>query len=362
MREHVRELIWGLPHGSVRTTVAAPAESGLLRQLPTWVRKQTISVTDGVQPWHDLQAILALRDLIDRQQADILHMHGAKAALIGRLAALMSNRKPALVCTVHNFVEPANYLVNAAYRHLEQRLASRTDRYITVSDALARQLKERMAIGPDKIVTVYNGLSPLKQQLTRTAARKQLELPEHAVVIGTIARLVPEKGVADLIQAFRFLRKEGVDAWLVIMGDGPQRKELQRSTEDLLDRIRWTGGSARAYRFLKGLDIYIQSSHKEAFGLAVLEAMWSGIPVIATKTGGLPEVVGDEETHGVLVPVHHPEQLSLRLIELQQNREVRQQLAQAGQRRVKQLFSVDRMIADTLAVYHDILSNRRTST
>lgn len=361
MREHVRELVWGLPHGRIRTTVAAPAESEILQQLPTWVQKQTIAVTDGIHPWRDLQAIFALRDLIDRQQVDILHMHGAKSAMIGRLAALMSKRNPALVCTVHNFVEPANYLMNAAYRNLEQRLARRTDRYIAVSNALARQLKEHMAIGSDKIVTVYNGLSPLKPQLARTAARRQLELPERAVVIGTVARLIREKGVDDLLQAFRFLRHKGIDAWLVIMGDGPQRSELQQSASDLSDRIRWTGKVERAARFLKGFDIYVQSSHNEAFGLAVLEAMWSGIPVIATKTGGLPELVGEEEKHGALVPVRHPEQLSQRLHELLQDREAGHRLAKAGQRRVRQLFSLDRMIADTLAVYQDILSDGRTT-
>lgn len=359
IREHVRELIWGLPHGKVRTTVASSEQSALFGQLPSWVKKHSVPMFDGIHPLRDIGSILALRDLLDRQSVDILHMHGAKSALIGRLAALAAHRKPRLICTFHNFVEPTHPVLNFGYRHLEQRLSMHTDRYIAVSNALALQLQQRLSIQPEQIATIYNGLSPIKKQLSKKVARTRLQLPENAIAIGTIARLIPDKGIGDLIQAFRLIRKQGYDVWLVIIGEGPQRIELQRSASDMAERIRWTGALENASELLKGLDIYIQSSYKEGFGLAVLEAMWSGIPVIATQTGGLPEVVGEADKYGVLVPVNNPDQLSQNLLTLLRDEGLRQQMAEAGQRRVKERFSADRMVNDTLDVYQNVLSYRR---
>lgn len=356
LRQHVRELAWGMPPDKLHMTVISPEQSPLLQQLPSWVVKKPLQLQDGIRPGNDLRAVFALREYIDKNDLDILHMHGAKSAFIGRMAALLSKRRPRLICTFHNFIEPNNQLLDLAFRRTEKRLSAYTDCYITVSHALARQLERDCSIFPDKIVTIHNGLPLFTKHMTRQNARKFFNIPEDVVVVGTIARLLPEKGMADLIHAMQMVGENGYKARLVIIGDGPQRQELETMAADLADCILFTGTVDQASQLLTGIDIYVQSSWREGFGIAVLEAMWCGVPVIATDTGGLPEIVGSDGQFGLLVPVREPNQLSLQITRLIADEQLRKDLGHAGKQRAQKLFSVEHMIQHTFTLYQNVLN------
>ncbi|MFC4766110.1 glycosyltransferase [Effusibacillus consociatus] len=363
MREHVKQLIWGMPHDQIEPIVACPEESALFCQLPSRVHKIALEVKDGVKPWEDMRSVIALRQQLERHPIDILHMHGAKSALIGRTAAALAKRKPRLICTVHNFIQPANRILRSTFVTIERKLSSQTDRYIAVSNALAEQLQQQIVRRTDKISIVYNGLAPTKQRISRTEARNLMKVPQNVAVIGTIARLIPEKGVADLLLAFRMLTNLGHEAYLVIIGDGPQKEELQELCSDLAARIRWLGSVEEASQLIPGFDLYVQSSHREGFGLAVLEAMREGVAVIATNVGGLPEVIGASRIGinecGALIPAQSPVMLCQYIQELLCDEERKLALGDAGKRRVQEYFSIDQMIQDTIRVYNEVLSVRR---
>ncbi|WP_169332831.1 glycosyltransferase family 4 protein [Effusibacillus pohliae] len=404
IREHVKRLAGGLPPREFAAIVVCPAASPLYRELPSSIAKIPLALCDGMHPWSDLRSVLHLRQLLDRQPVDILHMHGAKAALIGRMAAALAKRQPRLVCTLHNFIAPDNRLLQTLFLNLENRLAARTDRYIAVSNALAEQVRRQIGSTADKVVVVYNGLPPAAGRFSRRQARTVMNVPQDAVVIGTIARLIPEKGVDDLLLAFRTLVQSGHNCYLAVIGDGPQKRDLQKLSSDLQDRIRWLGAVDEASRLLPGFDLYVQSSRREGFGLAVLEAMREGVPVIATAVGGLPELVGslgqpvtdtagtpirvnqgidtaclesggnpatdmagwenrgdvctEAAGAGMLVPADDPRRLAGCMQQVLANEQLRRALAIAGRRRAEERFSLERMIRHTIRVYREVLERR----
>lgn len=360
MREHVRELAGGLPAGKFRTLVVCPPESALFRQLPSRIETNGLRVEDGIRPWADMQSVIALWNLLKREPVDILHMHGAKSALIGRIAARLCKQPPRRVCTIHNFVEPDSRILRAVYLRAERKLAAGTDRYIAVSNALAERLQRQLGIDRDKVVTVHNGLPPVAKRLSRQRARELMGIPPDAFVFGSVARLVPEKGLRDLVLAFRMLYDCGYDAYLAVIGDGPERRELQALCAGDSGRVRWLGAIEEAARLMPGFDVYVQSSRKEGFGLAVMEAMREGVPVIGTDAGGVPEVIGGPEA-GVLVPAGSPPRLFQAMLELLCDAGRRQALADGGRRRVREHFSLQRMIRETIRVYDEVLSDGRAS-
>lgn len=365
MREHVKGLLGGLQN-QIQPLLVCPAESALFAQVPPTVQKEALSIQDGVKPWLDIRSIFQLRNLMERHPVDILHTHGAKAALIGRAAVKLCRQKPRVICTYHNFVEPENRLVRGGFLKAERNLAPVTDRYIAVSNALADQLRQQIGMDPEQVVTVYNGLPPMQKPLSRKQSRILMHVPEEAYVIGTIARLIPEKGVSDLLHAFRKLLESGhSNVYLVIIGDGPQKHELQEAAGHLSGRIRWMGAVKEASRLIPGFDLYIQSSRKEGFGLAVLEAMRQGVPVIASNVGGMPEVIGTAETDGsvsgILIPSADPERLWRSVENLLRDREKALRIGMAGKRRVEERFSLQQMIDSTIGVYDQVLSLRRLS-
>lgn len=375
IREHVRQLAFGMPRGKIRMTVVCPEDSPLLHELPNWIETRTLPLQDGVHPAADIRTIIKFRKLLSDSKVDVLHMHGAKAALIGRAAAVSlrgrlrghetpkwagAGRSPVLVYTCHNFIEPENTLLRHAFSFAESKLAAQTDLYIAVSEALNSRLQQQFSLRSDKVVTIYNGISDGVSEgagdLSRDEIRQLLGVPPNAKVIGTIARLTPEKGVSDLLHAFRLLRESGLDPWLVIIGDGPQKLSLQAEYHDVSHRTRWLGTVESAARLLKGLDLYVQSSRREGFGLAVLEAMRAGAAVVATRCGGLPELIGSEGVSW-LVPAGNPHALADKIRQMLTDQAARLRWALQGQQRALANFSAERMIMQTLQVYDRVLGD-----
>lgn len=176
-------------------------------------------------------------------------------------------------------------------------------------------------------------------------------------VIGTAGRLAPVKGITFLLRAFRLLRAEFPEVRLEIAGEGPLREELQAeaSALGLQDRVAFLGWRKDLLAVLQGWDIYVQPSLLEAFGVAALEAMATGLPLVGTAAGGLPELIADGKT-GLLVPPRDPEALAEAIRRLLLNPAQARDMGVAGRERAVKYFSVERMVAQIAEIYDDLLN------
>ena len=266
--------------------------------------------------------------------ADVVHTHLSTSTVNGTLAARLA-RVPS-VATVHGMSGKLTFLA--------------ADRLLAVSNGVRDHL---VAQGVDgrKIAVVYNGVPTPETSLTREAARERFGFAEHHEVVGTVARVVRMKGYDDLLDAYARVSQARPNARFLIVGDGddgPYFRERARIL-GLEGRIVWTGYQAEVAPALLAMDAFAFASHKEAMGVAVVEAMATGLPVASTNVGGLAEVVGDA---GWLVPPHAPSELARAILATLENPE----RGFAGKERAARLFGVDAMRDSTVAVYRSLLT------
>ncbi|HEU4964986.1 MAG TPA: glycosyltransferase family 4 protein [Bacilli bacterium] len=359
MLRHVLDLIEGLHDAGHQVTVAGPPDEALRRQLRPWVPFREIDLVDGVTPMGDWRAVRQVRDLLQGTPYDLVHLHGAKAGLVGRMAARLVNPRPAVVYTVHNQVLPRGGIAKRVLNTLERRLARETDKVITVSRCLEQEVSERHRLQEQQTVTIHNGVE-LNTPLPRDHARAVLGCEEEGrVVIGAVGRMVPEKGFGTLLTAFTILLARGVDAELVFIGDGPYHSTYQKMAGKIAhSRVRFLGEVPKAGRLMQGFDIIAQPSHAEGGGIVPVEAMLCGCPVVATNVGGLPEMV----THGVtglLVPPEADVKLADALQELILRPDLREKFGRAGQAYARERFSRQAMIDVVLHEYEAVMQSRQ---
>lgn len=222
------------------------------------------------------------------------------------------------------------------------------DVVIAVSHAIARQVQNQRPI------VVYSGVQA-REECSSIGKREKT-----SIVVGAASRLVDIKGLSDLIRAMASLCPEFSNLRLEIAGEGPERENLEAEVRrlHLTDRIRFLGWHREMEPVFSSWDIFAMPSLTEGFPMAALEAMAQGLPIVASNVGGLPELVDDGET-GYLVPPSDPEALARRLRPLVVDAEHRQKMGAAGCRRVREQFSIGRMVAQTAAIYQSLLADKK---
>lgn len=278
----------------------------------------------------------ALRD----EEFDITHEHFGGRAVRWLVRAAT---RGAAVVHLHCEIEPS-WILNTVPILVRGADAVIADSLVTAQQVVGMQ--------PD---VVYLGVSLPDKDGTLTGDLQA----RTGRILGTASRLVPLKGIVYLIRTMALLRAEFPDLRLEIAGSGPERAALEEEIGGLglADRVRFLGWQADLERVLAGWDVFVQPSLKEGFPLAALEAMASGLPVVATSVGGLPELVENGRT-GWLVPPADPGALADRLRKLLLNADERRAMGAAGRRRVRERFSVEQMVSGIARVYDRILASR----
>jgi glycosyltransferase involved in cell wall biosynthesis len=220
--------------------------------------------------------------------------------------------------------------------------------------------------GADVIIAASHAVALEIPALKPTVVHAGLELPKDfqpekkaprtTIIIGAACRLVPLKGLVDLMRAVRLLSLDFPSLRLEIAGTGPQREQLEREASrlGLKDQVRFLGWQRDLSPMFRNWDVFASPSHEEGFGMAALEAMAEGLPVVATSVGGQPEVIEDCKT-GYLVPPSDVAELTRRLRLLVADPERRRTMGAAARERVRNHFSVDRMVADVAALYDSLI-------
>lgn len=344
---HVAALANSLVDRGHEVYAALPPDSPLTPELSR-VPPQNI-FTIRMRNAFDVPSALKIARAVREHKIEIVHAHLARDY---PLASLSVRRFAQLVVTRH---------VLFSLSRIHKLTLARVARVIAVSNAVARSLRSQHVCDDQKIVVIQNGIelkrfeAPLSDT-TRRAVRDWLGVRKE-LLVGTVGSLLPNKGHEDFIRSAAIVLRQRDDVDFVIVGDDEERNRshrdfLKRLVEELhveerVHLVNWTDDLSKFYR---ALDIYVSSSHSEAFGLSIVEAMASGKPVVATTTEGAKEIIENNLT-GLLVPIGDVEGSAAPIIALLDNSDERMRLGANAREDAGRRFGLERMVEAVEQVY-----------
>ena len=326
-----------------------------------------------VSPIIDLKALYKLCRFIKKGKYDIVHTHSSKAGIVGRLAGELAG-VPIIIHSPHSHIFYGYYgkFLSIVFVWIEKIFALFTDRIFTLTSIGKREHIEYGVGPPSKFTVVHSGvpLEPFlnvkvnknQSQIAKQDAnhkRQEFGLNENDIVCIFVSRLVPVKGHQYLISAIPEVLENVPSAKLVLVGDGELRDELEQRALNLgvKDSVIFTGLRHDVPELLAMSDLFVLSSINEGMGRVLVEAMAVGLPVVATRVGGVPDVVVDGET-GILVPSENSKALASAIVKLLKDENMRQRMGEAGRRRVNPAFGVEAMVRKIESVYEELIAQK----
>jgi glycosyltransferase involved in cell wall biosynthesis len=321
-----------------------------------------------ISPLRDLLAVVRLARLIRELRPQILHTHTAKAGAVGRFAALLAGeaRPPIVVHTFHGHVLRGYFdpLRANLFRVLERWLARSSTALIAVSPQVRDDLVSLGVAPAEKFTVIRLGIE-LEQRVAaspqlRERTRRSLGIPPERFTIGWIGRMTGVKRTDDVLLALRRVRELGIDACLCMVGDGPDRDVVEQRAHDLgiVRHCLFLGYQEEVAPFYAAFDVMILPSSNEGTPVSAIEALASGRPVVATRVGGVPDVVRDG-VDGFLVEPGSVEELAQRLAQLARDPELRSRMGAEGHERVLPRYAVPRLVDDVDKLYRRLLARQR---
>ncbi|HPM42230.1 MAG TPA: glycosyltransferase family 4 protein [Candidatus Omnitrophota bacterium] len=307
----------------------------------------------------DIPALFRLYTLMLKERFDIVHTHTAKAGFLGRISARMAGCR-AIVHTPHghNLYGYFDSDVTEYIKRAERFAGKFCDKIIALTE-LEKKDMVRFKLAPEeKIEVIYQGLELERYRHRperRALIRQSLNIPEGAMVVGTVARLEPVKGPDIFLEAAEMVGLEYPASYFIMAGDGDMREALKERSRHLSikDRIIFTGWREDIPDIMSGLDIFALPSLNEAVGMALIEAQAAGVASVASRVGGIPEVVQDGKT-GILVEPGNPRALAEAISGLISDGEKRRRIAEAGWSFVSGKFRAEDMVSKVSDLYDRI--------
>jgi glycosyltransferase involved in cell wall biosynthesis len=342
------------PEGSLEGELAFDPE--LLSIVPELVRP--------VRPLKDLRALLHLTRLFQATRPDIVHTHSGKAGILGRFAARRAG-VPVILHAIHgpSFGSFQSAAANVVFSLAEKQAARVTDHFTVVADAMKSQYLAAGIGRPEQYTKIFSGfrLEPFLAAGNDPALRAKFGLQTEDFVVGKIARLFELKGHDDLFAAAPELVRRCPRLKFLLVGDGPWRsrfEKLARST-GLAGRFIFTGlvPPAEVPALVGIMDVLVHLSRREGLPRALPQALAAARPVIACDCDGAREVCLDGQT-GFLIPPGDLTALTDRLLQLAAAPELRAQMGLRGRAFVRENFAVEKMVADTHALYLKLAAER----
>ncbi|WP_158735358.1 N-acetyl-alpha-D-glucosaminyl L-malate synthase BshA [Alteribacillus sp. YIM 98480] len=305
-------------------------------------------------PPYSLTLASKMAEVIEREELDILHVHYAVPhAVCALLAKDMVHRDVKVVTTLHG-TDITVLGHDPSLRGIIRYAIDRSDKVTAVSKALASETKEMLHISKP-IETIYNFIDEriYRPRYLKSELKKAYRIKEDEKVIIHISNFRPVKRVIDVVEAFSILQKK-CHSKLLMIGDGPERnKALKRADElGIKDYVLFLGNQKNIVDYLNIADLMFLLSEKESFGLAALEAMACGVPVIGTNTGGIPEVIVDDQT-GYICSVGDVKEAGESGASLLKNKQLYEAFSYASQKRVEKVFASSLIVEYYEAVYNE---------
>lgn len=306
----------------------------------------------------DLGAVRAIRRALRSLGPDVLHTHAAKAGATARLAALAGGSAAVRVHTFHGHVLRGYFdrRRERVFTLVERGLARRTSALVVPSAEVRDDLVRLGVAAEERFVVIPYGFQFPDGSAGRERLRGELGVNPAAFVVGFAGRLTDIKRPLDLVRVLQLLRSQGIDAFLVAVGDGPERPAVEQLATSLgvEDRCRLVGYRTDIWDFYAAFDALCLTSANEGTPVAAIEALAAGRPVVATRVGGVPTVMDDGET-GLLAEAGDVELLAAHLARLAEDEQLRSRMGALGAERMRERFGLDRMVSEHEELYRRLL-------
>ena len=338
----------------IESTIVSFSENG---GCEPFLAKVAEAGLEGIRLRYDMPRLVAatfeLIGILKDRKIDLLLAHGHKSRMVGYFA---TRRVGIPIVGVSHGWTWQDFRTQI-YEGIDRWMHRRMDRVVCVSRGQAEKVR-RCGVAEDRICVIPNGIDPSRfaKEPNPEVRQKLLDLFDSPpkTLVGAAGRLSPEKGYDILIDALARTRE---NLAVVLFGDGFLRAELQEQIDrlGLTSKIRLAGFTSELDRFFPAFDLFVQSSRTEGFPCVNLEAMASGIPVVATAVGGVPEQIESERT-GILVPPEDPEALASALDRLAADPEFRRMMGTAARTKVEKDFSCAAQAEAYADLYRQMLS------
>ena len=348
-RRTLRELL-GLSRESFKPLLACQPESRIGEE----ARKRNLPVeTMRMRGNFDPLAVGRLWYFIRRHSVDIVHTHSSADSWMASTAARLSPRRPKVVRTRH---------LNATF-NVRQIYTLMADRVVTVGGSTREYMIREKGIPPARVVTIPTGVDLAVFDPGRVSGdlREELGIPAHAPVFGTVSVFRRLKGHQYLLEAAGEILRAVPEAKLLLAGEGPQEKNIRNKIEELgiEEAVFLPGLREDIPRVLNTMDVFVFPSLQEALGTAILEALAMRKAVVASRVGGIPEIIEEGNT-GFLVDPEKPAAIAERVIPLLKNPELRRKLGDQGRRFVEMHYDNRLMVGRLEALYRELMGADRS--
>ena len=317
-----------------------------------------------ISPVNDGITLFKLYNTMRNNHYDIVHTHSSKAGILGRWAARLAG-VPVIIHTIHgwSFHEYLPSFQKNIYIFLEKITARFTDVLVVVSESdfniginegIGRKSQYRL---------IRSAIPRIKfnhMEKENNTIRKKLQIPDHVVVIGNVGRLSDQKNPLEWIHIAHRLSKEVDDVIFLLVGDGPLRLDIEEEIKklQLSEKVILTGLTRDVQSYLSIMDVFLITSLWEGLPRTVLQAMAMGIPVVAYKSGGIPEVVNDGIS-GYLCNQGDTDEMTKKTILLLKNPIMREEMGRKGRSMISNEFDLQVMIKQVSQLYFDLLNQKQ---
>ena len=356
-------LVYGLSHESRMTDLEKRIIEGGISEAKTQGVKVIAlpAMVRSIRPVKDFKALLSLVWLIFKEKPDIVHSHSSKAGILGRMAAKIVG-VPHIIHTPHGhvFYGHFGFLASKIFLWVEKVFSRLTDRIVALTDGEKNDYINLSVCSPDKLLKIHSGVD-LKQFMQPNGnlaeKRRSLGLEQKEAVIGFVGWLIPIKGPEYLLKAMDYIWPEHPETSLVMVGKGDLDVDLRAEAlrKNVNGKVKFLGWREDIDEIMPIFDMLVLPSLNEGMGRVLVEAMAAGKPVVASRVGGIPDLVRHGET-GYLVPPADEKALANGIKKLLDDPGRAKQMGQQGKEYCRQ-FSLEAMIEKLDDLYSDLIQN-----
>ena len=369
--------VW-LIKGSTLESAMTEAETRLVEDQLETAKKQGVVIIDlstlvrRISPINDVRALFVLFRHIRKIQPHIVHTHTSKAGILGRLAAWMA-RVPIVIHTPHGHVFYGHFgrSLSRIFLQMEKLLGRITHHQIALTPEECNDYLSLRVSQPSNTSVVHSGVDVhrfIAGAKQRTEKRAELGIPPDSLIIGYVGWLIPIKGVTYLVSAMEKVLEKHPESMLVLVGKGDDmgdeevhlREQVKKL--NLADKVHFWGWRPDVDTIMSCFDIFVLPSLNEGMGRVLVEAMSAGLPIVASRVGGIPDLVKDGE-NGLLVPPADASALEKAISDLLTDKEKRKRMGEAGKKMCRP-YSAEAMVEQIHDLYKDLLekySHNRTT-
>ena len=303
------------------------------------------SLNRSISPWQDYLSFISIQSLIKTFSPDLVHVHSAKAAVLGRLAAKTTSTKS--IYTVHGwaFSEGNAFLKTKVALLVEKMMAKFTDKFIVVSH-YDKNIAINRITTPNNMVVVHNGIPEINEHYD------QCDKSTKPLKLICVARLSRQKNIPCLLRAIAMIDSS---AHLDIVGSGPDEKKIKHYASKLgvNDKVSFLGERSDINQLLESSDIFLLSSDWEGLPIAIIEATRAYLPIISTDVGGVREIV-ENGVNGYLIVRNDAKSFARKLTQLINDEDKRNHFSQESRKRYEEYFKLEPMLQKTNEIYHQV--------